>query len=149
MEEKANKIGRDESKAGKSGLLNLVLDVNACIFLTSFLVYLVLLVMEKVREGSVSSFTDVDIVLYICLAAGFLHILAGMYGPEAVRTAASGRSRARSLPLPAAAASLAALLTYHLMSSYGIYGVLIAVAAGILTVTAVYAGFYARDGDEE
>ena len=76
MEEKANEIGRDESKAGKSGLLNLVLDVNACIFLTSFLVYLVLLVMEKVREGSVSSFTDVDIVLYICLAAGFLHILA-------------------------------------------------------------------------
>lgn len=148
MNERTDEIDLHDVARGKAvKLLSLVLDINACIFLASFAVYLILLIIEKVRKGSVSSFNDTDKILYICIATGLLYILASRSGRIASPAGASERSWNRFLLLPAATAVLAAVLTYRLMSSYGIYAVLVSIAAGILAGMAAYAGFTTTELD--
>jgi len=142
MDEQAEVIGPGkDARRIATRLLDFAVDICGFIFLTSFLVYLVFQVMEMLREGSVTYFTDPDRVLYLCAATGAIYILANRYGSAAERVTSDGISLRRVLPATAAAAILTGLLTYRLMSEYGVYAILIAVAAAILTCVAGYAVF--------
>lgn len=142
MDEQAEGIEPGKDTQGVSRrLFDLAIDISGFVFLTSFLVYLVFQVMEMLREGSVIYFTDPDRVLYLCAATGAIYILASRYGSAAKQVTSDRISLRRVLPVTAAVAILAGLLTYRLMSEYGVYAFLIAVAAGILTGVAACAVF--------
>ncbi len=122
-------------------VLAFILDVNGYIFLASFCVYLLLEVMEMAREGSVDFFSDPDMVFHICIATGALFVLSGRFGsanPVIGPARLPGRRVKRFPAVPAAAAMLAALLSYRLMSSYRPFGMLIAMVAGVLTAVTAY-----------
>lgn len=146
MPEKGNGAGIKPASTRGTGrrALELVVDVCACAFLTGFAVYLTLLAMEELREGSVTFFFDPDKALYVCLATGAVYVLGGGRFAAGERTA-QGTSLLGRLLFASASAALAALLSYRLMSSYRGFAFLAAAAAGVAAGAAAFAASSSRE----
>lgn len=84
-------------------LLRFLAEVVRDVFLASLLVYLVLLVLDRVEKGFASYFFDLDILLWIVLATGVLSAFSGW-----ASHAAPGAER-RPYPAWSVAACAAAL----------------------------------------
>lgn len=81
-------------------------DTVRDVFVASFAVYLVLLVMDKVEKGCVSFFFDLNILLWLVVASGVVTALTGGFW----RAAAVARRKAYPARVHAVCAALLGLL---------------------------------------
>ncbi len=127
--------GATQSKTRRAA--GLLLEINGYVFETSFVTYLVLLIAEKVRAGSVTFFFDPNIIFYLCLVSGVFKILTLSFVDHDI-PASRYMMTSKRWPLPVTAAILAGLLTYHFMSGYGGYIYVIVPAAALLIGVACF-----------
>ncbi len=121
------------TRAETRRLWELLPVINGYIFDTTFLVYLVLVMAEKLRAGSVSFFFDVHIILYVCVASGVLKVISLSVINRDVPVRTRPVALWERLSLPVTAGIIAGLITVRFMTGYGDYAWLAAAAAGIAT----------------